>query len=94
MQRVGRLLFAALTLGVALKFEWCADENYCETGVSHATHAFGALFGLLSGCVFLRVRSTKRPIRIAQNILLVFAGCHHHNCCQLVVTKTDTMRSL
>ena len=71
MWRIARLLCAALTLGVTLKFESCADEKNCKTGVSHATHAFGALFGLLSGCVFLRVRSTKRPIRIAQNILLV-----------------------
>ena len=65
MQRIARLVFAALTLCVALKFETGED------GVSHVTHAFGALFGLLSGCVFLRVRSSKRAIRIIQNILLV-----------------------
>ena len=70
-KRIGRLAFAVLTLGVTLKFEWCT-ESYCEQGVSHATHAFGALAGLLSGCVFLRAGRSKRPIRIAQNILLVF----------------------
>ena len=71
--RIGRLIFAVLTLGVTLKFEWCTDitESYCEHGVSHATHVFGALAGLLSGCVFLRAGRSKRPIRIAQNILLV-----------------------
>ena len=69
-KRIGRLIFAVLTLGITLKFEWCTENN-CEHGVSHATHVFGALAGLLSGCVFLRTGRSKRPIQIAQNILLV-----------------------
>ena len=68
--RIGRLFCAGLTLIVTLKLH-CTDSKFCDTDISHATHTFGALFGLLTGCIFLRVRSTKRPIRVGQNILLV-----------------------
>ena len=71
-KRIGRLTFSVLTLALALKFESCNNDDDCKGGVSHATHAFGALAGLLSGCVFLKVGRLKRPIRIVRNILFVF----------------------
>ena len=65
-----RLFMAILILATTLSFEWCTSKDViCDSNVSHATHTFGALFGFFSGCIFLRVRSSKPLIRITQNIL-------------------------
>ena len=65
-----RLLMAILILATTLSFKWCTSKDLiCDSNVSHATHAFGALFGFFSGCIFLRVRSSKPLIRIIQNVL-------------------------
>ena len=74
MYRVFRLFFAAIVLIITLRFDWCSESNkeLCDTDVSHATHAFGALSGFLTGCIFLRSRSFKRPIHLLKNFLLIF----------------------
>lgn len=71
--RMLRLIVAGLYIVVTLKFDWCTnnDDNCFDTDVSHATHLYGALAGLLTGCMFLRVRSYKRPVYLFQNFLLM-----------------------
>ena len=69
--RVARLIVAVVVLGVTLKFKWDADEND-RSGVCHSTHAFGAIAGLLTGCIFLRVRGfSKRPVYLFKRFLLL-----------------------
>ena len=86
--RIGRLFCAALILIVTLKLH-CTHSDFCDTDISHATHTFGALFGLLTGRIFLRVRSTKRPIRIGQNILLVLVYGFAALCIVAMYMKTS-----
>ena len=70
--RTIRLAIAVIILATTLNFEWCSKEDtICDTDISHVTHIYGAVFGVLSGCIFLRARRCKIPIRIAQNTLLV-----------------------
>ena len=54
----------------SIKFT-CIRDELCDHDVSHATHVFGALAGLLTGMIFLKVRSFKRPFYIFQNILFI-----------------------
>jgi len=71
--RLLRLFAAGLVLIVTLKFNWCKEDSneLCDTDVSHAAHAFGALGGLLTGLIFLRARSFKRPIHLFKNVLFM-----------------------
>ena len=64
-----RLLMVILILAFKINSTLSPEKDFSE--VSHVTHIFGALFGFLSGCIFLRARSAKKAIRYAQNIPLV-----------------------
>jgi len=72
-----RLFVAALVLFMTLQFKTCSSdsEDDCAltpTDVSHAAHFFGALSGLLTGCIFLHARNLNRPIELGKNFLLTF----------------------
>jgi hypothetical protein len=72
--RLFRLFAAGLVLIITLKFNWCNENlnnELCDTDVSHASHAFGALGGLLTGLIFLRARSFKRPIHFLKTVLFM-----------------------
>ena len=70
--RWGRLLCALLVIFVTLRLAPCGEEwnNLCDNDVSHVTHSFGALSGLLAGLIFLKVRHFKKHTRVFRNILL------------------------
>ena len=65
--RWGRLLGALVVIFGTLKYGDSDD-------ISHATHGFGALSGLFTGCLFLKVRHFKKCIRYFRTILLCVFG--------------------
>ena len=67
-----RLFAAVLVLIVTLKLDSCSSDpkKLCDTDVSHITHTFGALSGLMTGCIFLRARSFK-PVVLKFKYLLL-----------------------
>ena len=69
-----RLIVAGVALFTTLKFNWCSQKpnELCDTDTSHSAHTFGALGGLLTGLIFLRARSFKKPIYLLKNILFIF----------------------
>ena len=52
---------------------WCDSDKseLCDRDVSHATHAFGALAGILTGSIVLNVRIVNRPLFIFRRTLLI-----------------------
>ena len=71
--RLFRLTLSTIILIFILTQNWCGKDasELCDGYVSHTTHAFGALIGFLSGSIFLRVRSFKRPFYIFQITLFI-----------------------
>ena len=79
--RWGRLLGALVVICATLKFapcdnirsHLCVHDGHCAC-ISHATHGFGALSGLFTGCLFLKVRHFKKRIKYFRTILLCIFG--------------------
>lgn len=65
-----RLIAALLVLIVTLKFDY--GDKPDDMHVSHTTHAFGALAGLTTGCIFLKARSSIRIVHTLKVVLLMF----------------------
>ena len=63
-----RLILALVVLGSTLKpLPSCEDVEIDR--VSHHAHLFGALSGILSGCIFLKVRTFTKQMRYIRNFL-------------------------
>ena len=71
-----RLFLALIVIFGTLQLAPCDDNqrHLCDYDVSHVTHSFGALSGLLAGCLFLKVRHFKKCIRYFRNTLLGIYG--------------------
>jgi hypothetical protein len=70
-----RLFVAALILFMTLQHKPCHSNSkdtcaLTPTDVSHATHFFGAVSGLLTGCIFLQARNLNSRIELGKKILL------------------------
>merc|ERR1712061_403254 len=74
--RLCRLFLPLLVIFSTLELAPCDDSRHhlCDYDVSHVTHSFGALSGLLAGCLFLKARHFKKCIRYFRNTLLCIYG--------------------
>ena len=69
--RMLRLVIATIILIATMPKKGCENVELCDHDVSQTTHVFGGLAGLLTGCIFLKVRSFKRPFNIFRNVLFI-----------------------
>ena len=63
-----RLILALVVLGFTLKPLPTCEKVEIDR-VSHHAHLFGALSGILSGCIFLKVRTFTKQMRYIRNFL-------------------------